>query len=231
MPHTPRPSLLVILGPTTTGKTELAAELARRLDGALINADKFYLFNGFSVGTGRADVEAHADLPRHLYACVPRDAAPPPVGLWRQWLKTTVAAVRARGRVPVVEGSSFGLASAAAALAARTPGARVLGLRWRDRHGLEQRVAQRVAAACDAGLLAETEAALADGLEDSWVMRKSVVYPHMVAHLRGERTLGAACGSVGAAVVRAARVQAAKFKTVRGVRWFDEAHAALAAHG
>ena len=223
-----RPSLVVVLGPTTTGKTELATELARTLDGELINADKFYLFDRFSIGTGRADIEAHADLPRHLYGCLPARASLPSVATWAAWLDRVVRDVRSRGRVPIVEGSSFGLTAAAARLATRTPGSHVIGLRWSSAQGLSQRVAHRVQLACEAGLLDETEAAVADGLADTWVMRRSIVYGPMMAHLRGEASLSAACDEVGYLVVEAARVQDRKFCTLAGVRWYSGAPSALA---
>ena len=224
-----RPSLVVVLGPTTTGKTDLAADLARTVDGELINADKFYLFDRFSIGTGRADVEVHADLPRHLYGCLPARASLPSVGTWATWLDRVVRDIRSRGRVPVVEGSSFGLTAAAARLAARTPGSQVVGLRWASRQGLAQRVAQRVHLACEAGLLDETEAAVADGLADTWVMRRSIVYRPMMAHLRGEASLSTACDEVGSLVVEAARVQHRKFGTLFGVPWYPDATSAKAA--
>ncbi len=218
-----RPPRGVGRGATTTGKTDLAADLARDLGGELVNADKFHLFDGFSVGTGRSDAESHADVPRHLFACVPADGRPPSVGMWLRWLERVVADVRSRGRVPVVEGSSFGLASAAARLAARTPGSAVVGLRWRRSDVLADRVAARVSAACGAGLLDETAWGLSQGLEHGWVMQKSVVFPAMVDHLRGRCTLDTACARVGDAVTAAAAVQSRKFAGVEGVRWFDHA--------
>ena len=42
----------VILGPTTTGKTEVALQVARQLDGEVINGDKFYLFSKLDLLTG-----------------------------------------------------------------------------------------------------------------------------------------------------------------------------------
>ena len=68
-----KPSLVVIVGATTTGKTKLAASLARVLGGELVNADKFYLFDGFAVGTGRADIVAHGDIPNHLFPRINHD--------------------------------------------------------------------------------------------------------------------------------------------------------------
>lgn len=221
-----RTSLVVVLGPTTTGKTSLALDLARHLDGELVNADKFHLVDGLSVGTGRSDAEAAPDVPRHLFGVLHPTAGPPDVGWWCAALERVVADVRARGRVPVVEGSSFGLASAAARLAARTPGAVTLGLRWRSAAVLGDQVAARVDRAWDAGLVDETDRALQAGWGESWVMRRSVVFPAVVDHLAARCTRAAACERVGDAVVAAAQTQALKFEALSGVRWFDHPDAA-----
>ena len=46
---------IVILGPTTVGKTDVAFELARRVGAEIINADKFYLYDAMPAVTGQSD--------------------------------------------------------------------------------------------------------------------------------------------------------------------------------
>ena len=61
--------LITILGPTATGKTALAAEVAYRLGGEVISADSRQVFRGMDLGTGKdlADYHIHGtDLPYHL---------------------------------------------------------------------------------------------------------------------------------------------------------------------
>ena len=61
--------LVTILGPTATGKTALAAEVAWQLDGEVISADSRQVFRGMDIGTGKdlADYHIHGtDIPYHL---------------------------------------------------------------------------------------------------------------------------------------------------------------------
>ena len=58
-------SLLVILGPTASGKTRLGVELARRLDGEIISADSRQVYRGMDLGTGK-DLEEFDEVPYHL---------------------------------------------------------------------------------------------------------------------------------------------------------------------
>jgi tRNA dimethylallyltransferase len=65
------PNLLVILGPTASGKTRLGVELARRLKGEIISADSRQVFRGMDIGTGK-DLHEYGEVPYHLI-----DVAPP----------------------------------------------------------------------------------------------------------------------------------------------------------
>ncbi len=57
--------LLAILGPTASGKTRLAVQLARALDGEIISADSRQLYRGMDIGTGK-DLGEYGDVPYHL---------------------------------------------------------------------------------------------------------------------------------------------------------------------
>ena len=63
------PTLITILGPTATGKTALATEVAYRLGGEVISADSRQVFRGMDIGTGKdlADYHIHnTDIPYHI---------------------------------------------------------------------------------------------------------------------------------------------------------------------
>jgi len=55
------PNLLVILGPTATGKTQLAVEIAHRFNGEIISADSRQVYRGLNIGTGK-DLETYASV-------------------------------------------------------------------------------------------------------------------------------------------------------------------------
>ncbi|MFT5521522.1 MAG: tRNA dimethylallyltransferase [Enterobacterales bacterium] len=58
-------NILVILGPTASGKTSLAVKLARQLDGEVISADSRQVYRGLDIGSGK-DLEEYEEIPYHL---------------------------------------------------------------------------------------------------------------------------------------------------------------------
>ena len=60
------PPVVAVVGPTATGKTALAVELARRLGGEVVNADSMQLYRGMDIGTAKPDVAERGGVPHHL---------------------------------------------------------------------------------------------------------------------------------------------------------------------
>ena len=65
-----RYNLLVVLGPTASGKTRLGVELARRLSGEVISADSRQVYREMDLGTGK-DLVEYGEIPHHLIDIVP----------------------------------------------------------------------------------------------------------------------------------------------------------------
>ena len=63
-------NLLVITGPTASGKTRRAVALARRLNGEIISADSRQIYRGMDIGTGK-DLDEYGDVPYHLIDICP----------------------------------------------------------------------------------------------------------------------------------------------------------------
>lgn len=61
---------ILIHGPTASGKTALAIEVARRLDGEVINADSMQVYRDLKVISARPDEEEMAGVPHHLFGHV-----------------------------------------------------------------------------------------------------------------------------------------------------------------
>src|SRR3989339_1288064 len=57
--------IIVILGPTSSGKTELAVKLARKFNGEIVSADSRQVYQGLDIGTGK-DLKEYGDIPYHL---------------------------------------------------------------------------------------------------------------------------------------------------------------------
>ncbi|HVU74951.1 MAG TPA: tRNA (adenosine(37)-N6)-dimethylallyltransferase MiaA [Mycobacteriales bacterium] len=99
------PPVLVIVGPTASGKTALGIELARRLGGEVVNADAMQLYRGMDIGTAKATVEERRGVPHHLLDVLdPAEEAS--VAEFQQLARTAVDDVRSRGRAAIVVGGS-----------------------------------------------------------------------------------------------------------------------------
>ncbi|MGM9872215.1 MAG: tRNA (adenosine(37)-N6)-dimethylallyltransferase MiaA [Muribaculaceae bacterium] len=96
--------LLVITGPTASGKTALAVAAARAFDCEIISADSRQVYRGMDIGTGK-DIEEYGDTPVHLLDVVP---AGHKYNLY-QFLRDAnevIDDIRRRGRLPIVCGGT-----------------------------------------------------------------------------------------------------------------------------
>ena len=105
MPGRNLPPVVLIAGPTASGKSELAVRLAERLGGDVVNADSMQVYAELCVLTARPDDAALARAPHHGYGMRP-GGAPMSAALWADWARRTVIEVRDRGRVPVLVGGT-----------------------------------------------------------------------------------------------------------------------------
>ncbi len=97
--------ILVIAGPTATGKTAAAIEIARRFDGELVGADSVQVYRGFDIGSAKPRQEELGDLRHHLIDVVDPDQ-PIDAMAYASVADQAIAAVRARGRLPIVVGGT-----------------------------------------------------------------------------------------------------------------------------
>ena len=96
---------IMIAGPTASGKSQLAIDLARRLGGAVINADSMQLYADLTVLTARPQPQEMQDIPHHLFGIC--DAAHrASVAEWLGLAATAIANVRAAGQLPIIVGGT-----------------------------------------------------------------------------------------------------------------------------
>ncbi|KAF0221158.1 MAG: hypothetical protein FD174_656 [Geobacteraceae bacterium] len=99
-----RYNLLVILGPTASGKTRLGVELARILDGEVISADSRQVYRGMDIGTGK-DLAEYGNVPYHLIDIVDPGHEFNVFEFQRRFLEA-FADIQSRGRLPVMVGGT-----------------------------------------------------------------------------------------------------------------------------
>lgn len=97
--------VLVVCGPTATGKSSLALHLARRFGGELIAADSMQVYRGLVVGTAATTPQAAGEVPVHLTGFLPPEQ-PFSVADWVEKAAALIEGISARGRLPIVCGGT-----------------------------------------------------------------------------------------------------------------------------
>lgn len=99
------PPVIVVAGPTASGKSGLALRLAERLDGTIVNADAIQVYRDLRVLTARPGKDEEARVPHRLYGHL--DAAERcSAADWARAALAEIAAIRAAGRQPIVVGGT-----------------------------------------------------------------------------------------------------------------------------
>ena len=97
--------LLVIGGPTASGKTALSVELAKRLDGEIVSADSMQIYKYMDIGSAKPDQAEKQGIPHHLM-----DVAEPTqnfsLGDYLVLAREVIADIHKRGKLPVVTGGT-----------------------------------------------------------------------------------------------------------------------------
>jgi tRNA dimethylallyltransferase len=97
--------LIVLVGPTAVGKTEIAIQLAHRLDAEIVSADSRLFYRGMDIGTAKPSPSEMAGVPHHLI-----DVAEPDdtwsLARFQQAAQRCIADIHQRGKLPLLVGGS-----------------------------------------------------------------------------------------------------------------------------
>lgn len=97
---------LAIVGPTGTGKSQLALDVAERLGGEIVNADAMQLYRGMDIGTAKLPVGQRRGIPHHQLDVLDVTETAT-VARYQRAAADDVEAIAARGAVPVIVGGSM----------------------------------------------------------------------------------------------------------------------------
>ncbi len=101
----PDPLLVVILGPTASGKTALSLALAKEFEGEIVNCDSVAMYREFDIGTAKPSITERAQAPHHLFDYVDptREIT---AGEYAREAREVLAGIRERGKLPIVVGGT-----------------------------------------------------------------------------------------------------------------------------
>jgi tRNA dimethylallyltransferase len=97
--------VVIVAGPTASGKSALALDLAQALGGTVINADSMQVYRELRILTARPTAEEEALVPHRLYGVVPA-AETCSVARWRDMALGEIDAAHAQGRLPILTGGT-----------------------------------------------------------------------------------------------------------------------------
>lgn len=103
--HRPAPPVLGIVGPTASGKTDLALALANELPVEILVADSRQLYRGMDIGTAKPSPADRASVPHHLLDLADPDD-PLTVAQWVEAARSTIPQVESRGRLAMLVGGT-----------------------------------------------------------------------------------------------------------------------------
>ncbi len=97
--------VIAIVGPTASGKTSLSIELAKRLDGEIINGDAMQVYKGLNIGTAKITEDEKEGIPHHLFD-IKEPTDPFSVAEYQSVVRKCIEDIRSRGKQPIIVGGT-----------------------------------------------------------------------------------------------------------------------------
>jgi tRNA dimethylallyltransferase len=97
--------LVLVVGPTATGKSAVAIDIAKRLSGEIISGDSTQVYRGLTIGTAKASTEERAIVPHHLIDIIGPEE-PFSVAEFQKKAILAIKEIRQRDRLPIIVGGT-----------------------------------------------------------------------------------------------------------------------------
>lgn len=97
--------IICVVGPTASGKTALAVQLAKELDGEILSCDSMQVYRGMDIGTAKPTEEERMGIPHHMLSVVPPEE-PFSVGRFTQMADPVLQDILARGKTAILAGGT-----------------------------------------------------------------------------------------------------------------------------
>ena len=232
----PKETLVVILGPTATGKSYCGIELAQRFCGEIISGDSMLVYRQMNIGTAKPSEEELNTVPHHLVNILTPDASYS-VADFQQQATELIHQITRRGNLPILVGGTglyikalledyrFSSVEENPELRHREKqhelkyDATVFGLSM-ERDFLYERINQRVDRMLEAGLEEEVRTLLKAGVSTGCLSMKSLGYRQMAEYLTGQCDFATAVDNIKKGTRHFAKRQITWYKKMPYIHWF-----------
>jgi len=100
-----KPKIIIVLGPTATGKSDIAVQIAKKVDGEIISADSRQVFKGMDLGSGKITKKEMCGIPHYLL-----DIAKPntifSVAKYKELADKAIEKIISKGKTPIICGGT-----------------------------------------------------------------------------------------------------------------------------
>ncbi|MGL5915338.1 MAG: tRNA (adenosine(37)-N6)-dimethylallyltransferase MiaA, partial [Culicoidibacterales bacterium] len=97
--------VVVVVGPTASGKSQLAIEIAKQFNGEVISGDSMQIYQGMDIGTAKVTVADMAGIPHHLIdICDPSENYS--VAQFQHDVRALILDIQSRGKLPIIAGGT-----------------------------------------------------------------------------------------------------------------------------
>lgn len=100
-----KPKIVIIAGPTASGKTDLGIEIAKRLNGEIISADSMQIYKYMNIGTAKPTIEEMQGIEHHLIDIIEPDQEFS-VALFKKMADEKIYQISKKGKLPIVVGGT-----------------------------------------------------------------------------------------------------------------------------
>lgn len=245
-----KPPLVVIIGPTASGKSALSMEIAKRYSGEIICADSRTVYKGMDIGTAKPTPQDQQAIPHHLLDVVEPDQVFTAAD-FKRLANEAINKIAGRGSLPIMVGGSglyidavlfdYGFSGSGAKRDSSNPrhldvsvpkvkepmreNTLVVGLNI-PRPILRDRIEQRIDAMAEAGFVSEVEKLLDQHPDSKALLAPG--YKAFAGYLKGSLDLEEAKAIFAKNDFQLAKRQMTWFRRNKSIHWVDNSSAALA---
>lgn len=214
---------LVITGPNTVGKTAVASELARRLNGEVINMDRTFIFKHFPIASGLSDILKEKNVPRHLYQILEPDEEILNPTEYASLATKIAKDVITKGNLPIVEGGSPKYFAGILELNKSLNNfySPIIGIRYPTDFNLKEKIKERLERMFKEGLVNEVKKGLEMGYKNCKIMREAKAIVPIVKYLNDEISLENAKEKIVIDALELSKYQLDKLSQYQEILWIE----------